>query len=109
MLREFPNLYGDVSALVSLNRCGHLRDCLRPEIASRILHGSDFPVPVFGHRMWLQGWFDRETLKRCQSIENTLERDWQFKVALGYGEEFLTRVNDLLPTAKIAVGAGSET
>ena len=27
MLREFPNLYGDISAMVSLNRCGHLRDC----------------------------------------------------------------------------------
>src|SRR5206468_4076717 len=59
MLREFRNLYGDVSAMVSLNRCGHLRDCLDPEICQRILHGSDFPVPVFGHRLWLQGAFDR--------------------------------------------------
>ncbi len=48
MLREFPNLYGDISALVSLNRSGHLRDCLRDEIEPRILHGSDFPVPVLG-------------------------------------------------------------
>ncbi len=55
MLAEFPNLYGDISAMVSLNRCTHLRDCLRPEIAPRILHGSDFPVPVLGHRLWLQG------------------------------------------------------
>jgi hypothetical protein len=36
MLGEFPNLYGDISAMVSLNRCGHLRDCLRQEIAPRI-------------------------------------------------------------------------
>ena len=35
MLAEFPNLYGDISAMVSLNRCGHLRDCLRPEIEPR--------------------------------------------------------------------------
>ena len=62
MLREFPNLYGDISALVSLNRCGHLRDCLRPEIAPRILHGSDFPVPVLGHRLWLQRWIDTRDL-----------------------------------------------
>src|ERR1043166_103510 len=48
MLREFPNLYGDISALVALNRCGHLRDCLREEIAPRLLHGSDFPVPALG-------------------------------------------------------------
>jgi predicted TIM-barrel fold metal-dependent hydrolase len=96
MLRAFPNLYGDISALVSLNRCGHLRDCLRAEIAPRILHGSDFPVPVLGHRMWLQGWIDRASFRRCQSIENPLERDWQFKLALGFGEEIATRVSGLL-------------
>jgi hypothetical protein len=96
MLREFPNLYGDISALVSLNRCGHLRDCLRGEIAPRILHGSDFPVPALGHRMWLQGWIDRETFRRCQSVANPLERDWQFKRALGFSEETATRAANLL-------------
>jgi predicted TIM-barrel fold metal-dependent hydrolase len=96
MLREFPNLYGDISALVSLNRCGHLRDCLREEIAPRILHGSDFPVPVLGHRLWLQGWIDRSTFRRCQKIPNPVERDWQFKRALGFGDEIAMRVNGLL-------------
>jgi uncharacterized protein len=133
MLREFPNLYGDISAMVSLNRCGHLRDCLprnidfqsvrpaelnsaetkqttdkmsvgrtgrspmfRDDIAPRILHGSDFPVPVLGHRLWLQRWIDRATLKRCQGIRNPLERDWQFKRALGFPEEIATRPAKLL-------------
>jgi len=96
MLRKFPNLYGDISALVSLNRSGHLRDCLRDEIAPRILHGSDFPVPVLGHRMWLQGWIDRKTFRRCQAIGNPLERDWQFKRALGFPEETATRSAKLL-------------
>jgi hypothetical protein len=96
MLREFPNLYGDISAMISLNRCGHLRDCLRDEIAPRILHGSDFPVPVLGHRMWLQGWLDRATFRRCQNISNSLERDWQFKLALGFSEEIATRPAGLL-------------
>lgn len=96
MLHEFPNLYGDISAMVSLNRCGHLRDCLAPEIAQRIVHGSDFPVPAFGHRLWLQGWIDRETFRRCQRIENPLERDWQFKQALSFPAETATRVSALL-------------
>jgi hypothetical protein len=97
MLREFPNLYGDISAMVSLNRCGHLCDCLRdPAVAGRILHGSDFPVPALGHRMWLQGWIDRATFRRCQQIRNPLERDWQFKRALGFPDETATRVNGLL-------------
>jgi uncharacterized protein len=96
MLREFPNLYGDVSAMVSLNRCGRLRDCLRHEIAARILHGSDFPVPALGHRLWLQGALDRRTFRRIQQLQNPLERDWQFKEALGFTEDVLTRAADLL-------------
>ena len=96
MLRAFPNLYGDISAMVSLNRCGHLRDCLREEIAPRILHGSDFPVPVLGHRMWLQRWIDRPTFRRCQSIPNPLERDWQFKRELGFTAEIAARPAQLL-------------
>jgi len=59
MLQEFPNLYGDISALVSLNRCGHLLDCRPCEIEPRILHGSDFPVPLLGHRLWLNQSLDR--------------------------------------------------
>jgi hypothetical protein len=96
MLREFPNLYGDISAMVSLNRCGHLRDCLRAEIAPRVLHGSDFPVPVFGHRLWLQGWIDRAAFRRCQSIANPLDRDWEFKRAIGFSDEIATRPVKLL-------------
>jgi hypothetical protein len=105
MLREFPNLYGDISAMISLNRCGHLRDCLRDEIAPRILHGSDFPVPVLGHRLWLQGWIERRTFRRCQSIANPLERDWQFKLALGFSEEIATRPAGLL-RARARLGVG---
>lgn len=96
MLREFPNLYGDISAMVSLNRCGHLRDCLREEIAPRILHGSDFPVPVLGHRMWLQRWIDGPTFRSCHAISNPLERDWQFKRALGFTGDIATRPGQLL-------------
>ncbi len=105
MLGEFPNLYGDVSAMVALNRCGHLRDCLRADIAPRILHGSDFPVPVLGHRMWLQGWIDRATFRRCQNIPNSLERDWQFKLALGFSEEIATRPAGLLRMTDQAASA----
>lgn len=102
MLAEFPNLYGDISALVSLNRCAHLRDCLRPEIEPRILHGSDFPVPVLGHRLWLQGWISWSTFRHIQKCKNPLERDWQFKHALGFTEEVRTRCAKLLRLANRA-------
>jgi len=86
MLREFSNLYGDISALVSLNRCTE----------PRILHGSDFPVPVIGHRLWLNGSLDRESFRRIQKIDNPLERDFQFKKALEFPDEVFTRAEKLL-------------
>ncbi|HSH38772.1 MAG TPA: amidohydrolase family protein [Chthoniobacterales bacterium] len=96
MLSEFPNLYGDISAMVSLNRCGHLRDCLRPEIVARILHGSDFPVPVLGHRLWFQQWIGWSDFRRVQRNANPLERDWEFKRLLGFEEKVCTRAAGLL-------------
>jgi uncharacterized protein len=96
MLGEFPNLYGDISAMVSLNRSGHLRDCLSSDISTRILHGSDFPVPVLGHRVWFNGTIGWSEFRRIQSHKNPLERDWRFKKALGFSDEVLTRAGDLL-------------
>jgi uncharacterized protein len=96
MLNEFPNLYGDISALVSLNRCGHLLDCRRAEIESRILHGSDFPVPVLGHRLWLNQSLDRVSFRQIQKIDNPLERDLQFKKAVGFPDQVFARAGQLL-------------
>ncbi len=96
MLDEFPNLYGDISAMVSLNRCGHLRDCLQPAVVSRILHGSDFPVPVLGHRLWLQGWINHHDFRRIQKLPNPLERDWRFKEAVGFASDVVMRAGSLL-------------
>jgi uncharacterized protein len=96
MLRDFPNLYGDISAMVSLNRCARLNDCCRPEIEPRVLQGSDFPVPVLGHRLWLNGTLDHDEFQRIQKIDNPLERDLQFKRVLGFSDEVFTRAEKLL-------------
>jgi uncharacterized protein len=100
MLREFPNLYGDISAMISLNRCAHLKDCRRPDIEPRILHGSDFPVPVLGHRLWLNRSLDGESFRRIQNIANPIERDYQFKKALGFTDEVFTRAAKLIKLAR---------
>lgn len=96
MLAQFPRLYGDSSAMVSLNRSAHLLDCSRGELAQRVMHGSDFPVPVLGHRLWLSGALDRATFRSIQKIANPLERDWQFKQAIGFREDVRTRTAHLL-------------
>jgi len=100
MLQEFPNLYGDISAMVSLNRCRHLHDCRRNEIQPRILHGSDFPVPVLGHRLWLNQSLDGQLFRRIQKIDNPLERDFRFKQALGFSDQMFTRAAELLRLAR---------
>ena len=102
MLAEFPNFYGDNSAMVSLNRSAHLMDCLRADVEPRVLHGSDFPVPVLGHRLWMSGSLDRMTFRTIQKINNPLERDWEFKRALGFTENVRTRVGALLRLGKVA-------
>ncbi|HEU0010923.1 MAG TPA: amidohydrolase family protein [Verrucomicrobiae bacterium] len=96
MTKRFPRLYGDTSALLTLNRCGHLRDCLQPGIVERIVHGSDVPVPVLAHRAWLKGFFDWDTFRRWQRHPNVLERDYQLKRAMGFPEEVFTRIHSLL-------------
>lgn len=45
LMREYPNLYTDMSALTQINKPGCLREALRrPEFAGRLLYGTDFPL-----------------------------------------------------------------
>jgi predicted TIM-barrel fold metal-dependent hydrolase len=45
LMREFPNLYTDISALTQINRPGSLKEALtRPEFSGRLLYGTDFPL-----------------------------------------------------------------
>src|SRR4051812_13322823 len=59
MTRRFPRLYGDNSALACANFRARPTAIRRmttdPELAARILHGSDVPVPVTGVLMWAFG------------------------------------------------------
>jgi hypothetical protein len=48
-------------------------------------------VPVLGHRLWMTGSLGWDEFRRCQKIENPLERDWRCKQALGFSEEARTR------------------
>lgn len=96
MLAQYPNLYGDTSAFNVPIRGRHIRKCLREPIASRLVHGSDFPVPVFGHWAWAQRFVDWQSFRRCERIENVLEKDFQLKCAMGFSPEHFTRIYALL-------------
>ena len=100
MTRQYPRLYGDNSALACFNfraRPGALRKMARdPELATRMLHGSDVPVPVTGALLWALGALSWSDWRLTAAIPNPLERDAQIKRALGFGEDTFTRLAGLL-------------
>jgi uncharacterized protein len=96
MTRRFPNLYGDTSAFNVPIRGRHVAACLNEPLASRMVHGSDFPVPVNGHFAWARGSISWSDFRRCQNHPNILERDYQLKRAMGFPPENFTRIGQLL-------------
>jgi hypothetical protein len=90
MFPRWPNLYADTSALTLLTRWRTpARLMERPELHSRLIHGSDFPIPpaassYFGS-ISLGRWWD--AWKR----ENPLRRDFEIKQAIGLPPEIYTR------------------
>ena len=98
MTRRFPKLYGDTSAFNVPIRGRHVPECLRAPLVDRMVHGSDYPVPVHGHFAWIKGFVDWKTFRRWERQSNILERDYQLKRAMGFPPETFTRIHRLLRT-----------
>jgi hypothetical protein len=104
MLAKYPNLYGDNSALAALNfrlRPSALRKMTSEPVASRILHGSDLPVPSSGLLPWAGRMLSTADLLASRRIANPLERDAYLKVKLGFNEATFTRAADILRGARV--------
>lgn len=107
MTRQFPNLYGDTSAFNVPIRGRHTRLCVREPLASRLVHGSDYPVPVSGLWPWLWGFVNWRDYRAAHRNPNVLERDYLLKLAMGFGPEHFTRIHELLrPTASVQKNPG---
>ena len=99
MVKRYPKLYGDNSAFNVPNgrlRGKHLERCLEEPLLGRVLHGSDAPVPVYGHEAFLRGYVSRRAFRQSLKETNPLERDYQLKVAMGFPAESFTRAAELL-------------
>ena len=96
MFAKHPRLYGDLSAFNVPIRGSVVPRCLQEPVLSRMIHGSDYPVPVLGHWAWLQGFVDWKSFRQWESNPNVIERDYQLKRAMGFPEEVFTRINHLL-------------
>lgn len=96
---KYPNLYGDNSAFNVPIRGSVARDCVKPPLRDRMIHGSDFPVPVLGIWARLRGWIDHATWRKWERHPNVLERDYQLKRAVGFDDATFSRIGSLLPKA----------
>ena len=99
MLAKYPNLYGDNSALAALNfrlRPSALRRLTSEPVVSRILHGSDLPVPSSGFLTWAGRMLSTADYLESRRIANPLERDAWLKHKLGFREETFTRAASIL-------------
>ena len=96
MFERFPHLYADNSALCTLNRSHTIARILHEPAMDRLLHGSDFPVPVTGLGPFRHGHIDRHAWQASRRESHPLQRDVRLKRAIGFSEETFTRLDTLL-------------
>jgi len=101
MALNYPNFYGDNSAFNIPIRSRVIPKCMAQPLAEKMLHGSDYPVPIFGHWAWMRGFIDWTTFQKWQKHPNPIERDVQLKRAMGFAEETLSRIANLLPKSAL--------
>ena len=97
MMDEFANLFTDNSALASPNRWRTIPALLDPKIQSRVIHGSDFPIPSGGLGPWIGKLLSGADYSKSRKIKNPLERDVFIKKAIGFKENTFTGLGEILP------------
>ena len=96
MMKRFPNLYADSSALNTPFRSKVLGRVLASEIRGRVIHGSDYPVPVGAWSPWLRGRIDRASRIRAAAESNPVQRDYLLKRAAGFDDGHFTRFGEVM-------------
>lgn len=96
MFKQYPHLYCDNSALCSPVRCRTVKHLLNPEVLPRVIHGSDWPIPVSGVGPWAFGLLSTAQWAAGNREKNPIKRDVIWKKAMGFPEETFTRLAGLL-------------
>lgn len=96
MMRKYPNLYADSSALNTPVRSSAFAKILKCDLLDRFIHGSDYPVPVGTWYARLRGLVDGPSRKKAAATKNLIERDYLLKQAMGFPPEHFTRLWDIL-------------
>ncbi len=110
LLARYPNLWADNSAMANVWRSRYLFELLQPNKLEsrygvaierpfdRVLHGSDFPVPI---TPWaFVGKIERKQLKAARRLKNPIQQDVDLKRAAGVPDDCLVR-------GAVVLGVGS--
>lgn len=100
MFEQYPNLYGDNSALCCPIRSRTLVKILQAGVVDRIIHGSDYPIPVSGLGPCLRGHLSWREFQEGRREPNVIERDCTLKRDMGFPEETFTRLDGLINCAE---------
>ncbi len=99
LFEKYDNLYADISALTQINRLGYLRRTLeRPDLHSRLLYGSDWPLQFFP---LVSPWYQVPNvpvseLKSIAALDNQWDKDVALKKAMGVPPEVFLRSASVL-------------
>lgn len=96
LLTEFADapVYCDTSAMGLFTRARWLKRLLRrPDLHRKLVHGSDFPIPVNPLCFLRQLGPDAFRFGRTRSW---IERDYRLKLALGFGQGIMNRGWDII-------------
>lgn len=95
LLARYPNLWLDNSGMANPARFAHLaRLANDPEMVSRTLYGSDYPVPCLP--LHYPRRLGPAAVWRLHRERNPFDRDIRVKRGLGYPDETLTRAASVL-------------
>lgn len=102
LMREYPNLYTDISALTQVNKPGCLKEALtKPEFSGRLVYGTDFPLI---NTALVSPWYSfRLTLREKIAIsrmKNPWDRDVMMKHDLGVPTETFARPGQMFLNPK---------
>lgn len=109
MMREFPNLFSEISSLTQANKPGYLGEALRhPEFENRLCYGSDYPLV---NTALVSPWLfplqlTREQMSGLAALENPWDADIALKQALGVPPDIFHRTATLLRRTPAVAEAG---
>jgi len=108
MLDEYPNLYGDLSALANFSRFGYVRRMVKtPGFPERHMQATDYPVTPIP--ALFAGQLPPGEIVRLSRIRNFFDRDVETKLALGFPRSILYTAARILGMDTATKTAGDTT